>query len=72
MARKPDFWLKAMDKRIPGKSSSAKVGVGWRNGDGSISIDLESFITLETVSRSPKDLIITLFPVDRKGGSRDP
>jgi hypothetical protein len=65
MARKPDFWVKAMDKRVLGKVSSAKVGAAWKNSDGSISIDLNPFTTLETVSRSPKDLVITLFPVDR-------
>lgn len=60
--RKPDYWVKAMDKRVPGKATSSKVGAAWANEDGSISIDLNPFTTLETVSRTPQDLVITLFP----------
>lgn len=63
--RKPDYWLKAMDKRESRKSSSSKVGAAWKNADGSISIDLNAFVTLETVSRHPEDLVLTLFPIDR-------
>lgn len=63
--RKPDYWVKAMDKRTPGKSSSSKVGAAWKNPDGSVSVDLNPFVTLETVSRSPEDLVITLFPIER-------
>lgn len=62
--RKPDFWLKAFDKHL-GKTSANKVGAAWANEDGSISIDLNSFVTLETVTRVPEDLVITLFPIDR-------
>lgn len=63
--KKPDYWLKAMDKSHPGKSFSGKVGVAWKNADGSISIDLEPFITLETVTRTPKELVLTLFARER-------
>jgi len=63
--KKPDYWVKAMDKRVPGKSTSSKVGAAWKNKDGSISVDLNPFTTLETVSRTPNDLVITLFPIDR-------
>jgi hypothetical protein len=69
--RKPDYWVKAMDKRIPGKSSASKVGAAWKNKDGSISVDLNPFTTLETVSRTPGDLVITLFPIDRSGVNAD-
>lgn len=29
--RKPDYWVKALDKRVPGKSTSSKVGAAWIN-----------------------------------------
>lgn len=68
--RKPDFWFKAMDKR-EGKTSTSKVGAGWQNKDGTISIDLNAFVTLETVTRHPENLVLTLFPVDRSKVNAD-
>jgi hypothetical protein len=58
MSRKPDYWVKAMDKATNAK---AKVGAAWKNPDGSVSIDLNAFVVL---TASP-DLVITCFPVDR-------
>lgn len=69
---KPDFWLKAMDKRIGGRAATAKVGAAWKNADGSISIDLNAFVTLETVTRSPKELVLTLFPISKGVIDSDP
>lgn len=60
MARKPDFWLKAMDKSKE-RHKSGKIGAGWKNTDGSISIDLEPFVQLN----GSKDLVLTLFPIER-------
>lgn len=56
--RKPDYWVKAMDK---GTNEKRKVGAAWSNRDGSISIDIDAFTTL----RSSPDLVITLFPIAR-------
>jgi hypothetical protein len=58
--RKPDFWLKAMNKQYNEKS---KVGAGWKNADGSISIDLNPFVVLSAPITT--DLVLTLFPIDR-------
>lgn len=68
MPRKPDYWLKAMDKSQPGKTlaSAGKVGAAWKNADGSISIDLNAFIVLPA---SP-DLVLTLFPIERGENAR--
>lgn len=68
--RKPDFWLKAMDKS-EGKTSTSKVGAAWLNKDGTISIDLNAFVTLETVTRHPENLVLTLFPIDRSKVNAD-
>lgn len=56
--RKPDYWVKAMDK---GTNEKRKIGAAWANPDGSISIDIDAF----TVINSLPDLVITLFPIDR-------
>lgn len=58
MSRKPDFWLKALDKTT---NEKAKVGAGWKNPDGSISIDLNAFVTLN----ARPDLVLTLFSIER-------
>lgn len=55
---KPDFKLHALNKTTQEKN---RVGAGWSNPDGSISIRLEAFIVL---APSP-DLVLTLFPEDR-------
>lgn len=57
-SRKPDFWLKAMNKAT---NEKRKVGAAWRNPDGSVSIDLDAF----TVLASHPDLVLTLFPITR-------
>lgn len=62
--RKPDFWLKAMDKTTNAKSG--KIGAGWKNKDGSVSIDLEAFVVLH----GSKSLVLTLFPIDRASTGR--
>jgi hypothetical protein len=61
MSRKPDYWVKAMDKETNAK---AKVGAAWDNPDGSVSVDLNAFVVLKA---SP-NLVITLFPcsLDRR------
>lgn len=56
--RKPDFWVKAMNKAT---NEKRKVGAAWRNPDGSISVDIDAF----TVLASSPDLVITLFPIER-------
>ena len=56
--RKPDFWVKAMNKAT---NEKRKIGAAWTNQDGSVSIDMDAF----TVLHSSPDLVITLFPIDR-------
>lgn len=61
--RKPDYWVKALDK---GTNAKAKVGAAWANSDGSVSIDLNAFVVL---TASP-DLVVTLFPCNPPGAVR--
>lgn len=58
MSRKPDFWVKAMNKAT---SEKRKIGAAWFNPDTSISIALDAF----TVLTASPDLIITLFAIER-------
>lgn len=58
MPRKPDYWMKAMNKDT---NEKRKIGAAWLNPDKSISIDIDSFTTIE----SSPSLVITLFPIDR-------
>jgi hypothetical protein len=58
MSRKPDFWVKALDKDT---NEKAKIGAAWQNNDGSVSIDLNPFVVLA----ARKSLVITLFPISR-------
>lgn len=58
MTRKPDYWLKAMDKDT---NEKGKIGAAWINRDGSISIDIDAF----TVLQSKPSLVLTLFKIDR-------
>jgi hypothetical protein len=60
MPRKPDYWVKAMDKAT---NQKRKVGAAWKNKDSSISIDIDAFTVLSTISNP--ELVITLFPIDR-------
>ncbi len=59
-SRTPDYNVKAMNKATGEK---ARIGAGWLNEDNSISIVLNSF----TIIESNPNLVITLFPYDRKG-----
>lgn len=58
MSRTPDYVLKALDKSDD--RNSGKIGAGWNNDDGSITIALNRFVFIE----SHPDLLITLFPKD--------
>jgi hypothetical protein len=58
MARKPDYWVKAMNKAT---NEKRKIGAAWTNQDKSISIDLDAF----TVLQAHPHLVITMFPIDR-------
>jgi hypothetical protein len=58
IARKPDFWVKAMNKAT---NEKRKIGAAWLNKDGSVSVDIDAF----TILQSSPDLVITLFPIDR-------
>jgi len=55
MSRTPDYDVKAMNKKTDDK---ARIGAGWNNPDGSITIVLNSFVVLQ----SSNDIIVTLFP----------
>lgn len=56
--RKPDFWIKAMNRAT---NEKRKIGAAWRNEDNSVSLAIDPFTVLE----SSPDLVITLFPIDR-------
>lgn len=56
--RKPDYWVKAMNKDT---NEKRKIGAAWVNSDGSISVDIDAF----TVLQSSPSLVVTLFPIDR-------
>jgi len=58
-SRTPDYNVKAMNKAT---NEKARIGAGWLNEDNSISIALNSF----TIIESNPNLLITLFPYDRK------
>jgi hypothetical protein len=55
----PDYKLKVMDKTTGQK---AEVGAGWKNANGSISIQLNLCVALHP---NPNQ-VLTLFPNDRK------
>lgn len=55
--KKPDYWVKAMDKST---NQKRKVGAAWANEDGSISIDIDPFTVISTISNP--NLVITCFP----------
>jgi len=60
LGRKPDYRLKAMDKRT-GEKTALGCGAAWWNEDGSISIDIDPFIVLH----GGADLVLTLFPLEK-------
>lgn len=64
MPRKPDYWVKAMNKAT---NEKRKIGAAWANPDKSISIDVDAF----TVLHAHPDLVITLFPIDRSPVNAD-
>lgn len=53
--RRPDYDLCAM---IKGTEVKGKVGAGWKNDDGSISVKLNPWVKLEW----SEGLVLTLFP----------
>ena len=56
-SRTPDFNLKVLDKTT---SEAGKIGVGWQNEDGSITIVLNHKVYLA----QNRNEVITLFPKD--------
>lgn len=63
--RKPDFWVKAMNKAT---NEKRKIGGAWMNvDDGSVSIAIDPFTV---ISASP-DLVITLFPITGSADSEE-
>ena len=58
-SRTPDYNVKAMNKTTGEK---ARIGAGWLNEDGTISIVLNPFTILE----SKPELLITIFPKDKE------
>lgn len=59
MARSPDYTLKALEKSTGIK---CKVGAGWINRDGSISIALDRFVVLNgNECSSGGNVILVLF-----------
>lgn len=59
IGRSPDYILKAMNKATGEKR---KIGAGWKNTDGSITVALDSF----TVLQSSPDLVLHLFLNDKE------
>lgn len=55
--KKPDYNLSAMDGD---NICKGKVGVGWKNDDGSIAISLNAFVVLSAID----DLKLRLFPAE--------
>lgn len=54
--RTPDYKLKMMDKRTGVKSR--KMGAAWINESGSITINLDPFVSIPASA----DIVLTLFP----------
>lgn len=61
MERTPDYILKAMNKHTGEKSG--RIGAAWNNPDGSIKIQLDLCVILDS---RDKDLGIRLFPKEKK------
>lgn len=57
--RQPDFTLNALNKATAEKW---KVGAGWKNADGSLSVKLNPFVVLTAST----DLVLTMFPVNAR------
>ena len=58
-SRTPDYNVKVLDKAT---NEKGRIGAGWINEDGSISIVLNTFVV---ITSSP-NLVITLFSNDGK------
>lgn len=58
-SRKPDYILKALNKKTDERSG--RLGAAWANKNGSISLIFDAFARLE----SNPDWVFTLFPNDR-------
>lgn len=56
MSRTPDYRLKVMDKNTGVKSR--KLGCAWVNDDESITIQLDTFVSIAYIP----GIVITLFP----------
>jgi len=59
--RSPDYQIKAMTRPGSLPLRLGRIGAGWSNPDGSISIKLDPFVVISAAD----DLIITVFPIDR-------
>lgn len=60
IGRTPEWIVSVLDKQTDKKG---RIGVAWDNEDGSISIKLNMCTVIDTRTQ---DLLITLFPNDRK------
>lgn len=56
--RKPDYNVSALDKATDRRG---KIGVAWKQDDGSIQVKLDAFVVLDARQH---DLLIALFPMD--------
>lgn len=61
VGRTPDFVLKAKDKGT--NRSNNRIGVAWKNKGGSISVQLDPFVTLNNTNG---ELLLTLFQKDKR------
>lgn len=63
--RKPDYYLSAknMDTSVKGR-----CGAAWKNDDGSISIVLDPWVTLQSPGYSWSKIAIALYPNDGEEG----
>lgn len=58
MSRKPDYSIGALDKTR--NARQPKVGVAWKNENGTITIAFDPFVVL----RGGPELVVTLFPAN--------
>lgn len=62
--RKPHYRVRALNKQTDAKGT---IGAAWSNDNGTISIRLDPFIVLD----GGKDIVITLFPEAKDGGTEE-
>ena len=60
MSTAPDYILKSLNRVT--EERSARIGCAWKNPDGSLTLVLDTHITLA----ASRDMLLTLFPNDRK------